>query len=98
MQCLHIWGVIKADLHARSLSCIDRVTVNTDIQVSKDGQRIRCKHCSLFRCRNEVLALTGPVSYERKLQVASLDTPEHIVRSQSRRHNEGFCTELTGAG
>ena len=94
----HIWWVIKADLHARRFSCIDRMSVNTYIQVCKNRQSPRCKQRTLFRARNEVFALAGPVRYERKLHAAPGDTPEHLVRSQSGCDNQRFCAEVGSAG
>src|SRR5258708_30772301 len=97
-QSLHIRWVIEANLHARCLSCIDWVTVNPYIQVSKDGQRLCCKECSLPRRRNEVLTLAGPIGYERKLQTAPVNASKHIIRSKSRRDDERPGEELSPAG
>src|SRR5947209_20158856 len=90
----YIRRIVKANLHARSFLIVDGMTIDTYIQVRKNGQCLRRKHRPLFWRWDKILALTWPIRSQRKIYLAAINASQHVVRSQSRRDNQRLGDEL----
>ena len=85
---LHIWRVVKADFDAWRFPGIQRVAVDSNIEIGKHGQRACRELFLLFYRQQEIFALAGSVRADWEAHSAALDTRQHVVGAMTRRDDQ----------